>query len=249
MRKNWSYLLFSSIVFLLIIGGTMFLLLSSVPEYTEVLSSDGIVNISGLARESQPFKIEILDTVGSEVLLSSVYRLTPDKITLDQPAQIIVSPEDSANLFLYKYDEKLMMWSVVEDAIEYDGKIYLETDELGDFALGFDAGVNAPNFLTTYDELLAQAPENAVGFEMTIGIEEESGVMIEIPNTRITGGCGGDMHQGNSDEISILRKSARVLVEDVETLVDFSFVAHWLISSSYGCAEEENLEIYPNVIK
>jgi hypothetical protein len=245
MRKNWGYFFLSFIVFLLILGGSMFLMFSDIPERVEVTSEDGKVTLVGFARESQGFDMEVLPLDSHDVFQMGIYKITPSRIQLDQPVDI--SFTNSEGLALYRYDDDFLAWRIVQESIYSEGHLILQTDRLGDFALGAFIDVSAPSFLTVFDELLEQAPEQTVGYQMLVGYELND-VIIEIPQTHIQGGCNGFVHQGNKDEITILRRSARVLVDDVEELVDFVFIAHWLVSDANKCTQED-LAIVPNVIE
>ncbi|MFH1712277.1 MAG: hypothetical protein ABH846_03525 [Patescibacteria group bacterium] len=233
------------IIALIIIGLSAFLIFSREPEETMVQSSDGIVEITGLARESQPITIETLDPIEGDRLFGPLYKIEPSTIVLENPVTIffdIAAQENQDDLVVYQFDESAKMWEQVEPIVSFEDDLIIAANQLGTFAVGKYFTIDAPNFLTLYDELLTMAPEKAVGFELVTGFATADEPLVKISKTEQTGGCGGLLQSGNREEKSLIQHEARVLVDDVETFVEFSFVARWFVNDVEGCSEGEDLE-------
>ena len=121
-----------------------------------------------------------------------------------------------------------------------NGEYVILTNNLGEYALLDTPEVEAPDFVSYYDELLEMAPETTVGFELMVGVVLDDGRVIRLSEQDQLGGCGGIIRQANGYEVSELTHEARVFVDDVETLMEFRFIGLWLVDES-GCAEGEEL--------
>ena len=221
------------------------------PEQTRVQSLDQVVTITGLTRASQPFTVKAQESAGGAVLTGPLYLIGPSQIVLENPATIafdISSRENAPELVIYRYDEALMMWELIESVVQRtDQTIVIEVDRFGSFSLGVLPDIEALNFFSTYDELISMAPENAVGYEQAVGFNVGDDPVIKISNTERVGGCGGLLTQGNREEQSLIQNDVRVLLDDVQTLVTFSFVARWFVSDLGGCPEGQSLAPFGNL--
>ncbi|MFH1632365.1 MAG: hypothetical protein ABIA47_05125 [bacterium] len=248
MRKKTTYLF--PIIIIIIVALSIALIFAVDPEQTLVTSPDGVLTVEGVARITQPFQIDLTDPAGGDVLFGSVYDVDPG-VYLDEPATLTFTLSDFEspdNIVVYRYDSSLMMWERMNREVERSAElIAIEADTLGRFSLGRMPEVEAPNFLTSYDDLIGMAPEGAVGFEMATGFVINNGPKIKLSDSDATGGCGGIVGQGNSQEVSRVEQEAVVLFDDAQTQVTFIFTARWFVSDAGGCGSSRGLEFYSDL--
>lgn len=205
------------------------------PERAQFVSADKILTVSGLARESQNISIE--------TVAPYLYRVLPESGVLESPLMLTFDLTTDAgrdhSVSVYWFDPDIYMWSSISEVIVPEElSVSVERYELGLFAVLEAVDVEAPNFLTEFDELLTMAPKTAVGFRMDVGVRSQDGSLVLIPGSTQFGGCGGAIGNGNMKERSQREKSARVYVNDVETEVEFVFSALWYVSDNGGCVDE-----------
>lgn len=250
MRKHSIFFFFAAIALAL---ATFFVVTAREPEAMRVTSDDGRVTISGFARASLPFFIRQEGAVEGFPLRGEVYHLEPDTLTLEEPATVqfslegIAQPEQTE---LYAFDTATSMWKRLDASRSTPEKMEASVDRLGQFALGDACVVAAPNFLTTFDALRLQAPANAVGYQMVVGIQltsESASPVVQLQDQTEIGGCGGTVGAGEHEEYSQITQDAHVLVNDVETPVTFIFRARWFIGAR-GCPQEKPFARFSSVI-
>ncbi len=233
---------------ILIIAASLVAIFAPKPEETTAVSADGVLTLFGLTRDTQPFSIDLSNQDGGEFLENTFYIVEPRGIVLEVPALLtfdVSSFEREVDVFWYAED--FMMWEELATARSASGELSIEIDRLGSFALGSSANIIAPTFAHQYDELLNMAPSGAVGFEMATGYSIEGSPMLFIDGTERVGGCAGIVGRSNTEERTMLSQDLIVPVEGIDTLVTFSFVAEWFVSSDVGCSEGKVLEIEENL--
>lgn len=252
MRRTSPLIIAAS---LLVAVATTFVIFAGAPEEVRVSSPDGMVDVSGLARDALPFLIEPGAKAGGSVLLGSVYSIEPSQIRLESPVAIKLSLTglnvESSALAIYRFDDDLNLWGTVLPVTEQTSDfLEVETDRLGKFSLGYAKVLQAPNFLTTFEQLLAMAPDGTVGYKITTGYQLSADEpIIALSGSTEVGGCGGVVSQGNRQEKSERRQTTRVLVDDVQTDVMFYFLAEWFVSDLTSCPQDSPLLAYPLVVQ
>lgn len=219
--KKRSY--FFLILFIVMILFSVFVLVRAEPEEVTATSSDGILTVSGVTRESQPFIIETQESPGGNILFGSVYKVEPKNVVLDEPA--VLSFENQEDLVIYKYDKDLELWSLVQDAKT------IETNELGSFSLGYRMpGLDHPEFKDQFESMLKIAPKNTVGFEITAGYDFGAGPLIQVEH-EILGGCDGVLQNGNTEELSKI------------DFGEYKIIARWFVSDVAPCEVGQDLKM------
>ncbi len=242
MKRFSAYVIFLVVLVVLV---TLAAVIAPEPEEVEVVSDDGILTLTGVARASQPFSIDLTNNDGGGLLENTFYVIEPRGIGLEVPAVLtfdVSSFEGEVDVFWY--DEDFMMWREVAADQASESAVTITTDRLGSFVLGSPPAVIAPTFAHQYDSLLEMAPDDVVGFEMASGFSIDDSSTIFINDSEQFGGCAGTLGRGNLEERTALDQDLVVPVEDVDQLVTFSFMAEWYISSGGGCEEGENLEVF-----
>lgn len=219
---------------------------SQEPEELQVVSDDGVVTITGLARQTQPLTFVSQDRVMAP-LSGSAYTITPNLITLEEPAVIAFKvldyqQSDIASLDVYRFHPGLTMWEPVTPVVAHtDDVIAVETGQLGSFAVGSVSDVQAPVFANVYDDLRERAPKDAVGYEIAVGFTRPDHEVIRLLSLGERGGCGGIVRVGDGESLSRSEHRARVMVADREEELTFVFVTRWFTSSAGGCAADESI--------
>lgn len=231
-RMKRSY--FFTVLLIAIAVISIIVLIIKIPEESSVVSQDGLVTVSGLARQSQQFIISTPVAKESNILFGSVYKIEPSMIALEEPATIswiIKNAQPDLGVQLYYFDQDLEMWTMVNRVIDRaDGLMVVEVDQLGFFTLGTNTPLlDLPDFDDQLLSIIELAPENTVGYEMAVAYDYGLGPLIQISET-VIGGCGGVVEIGNSEEIS-----------QVEYL-SYSIIARWFVSDLAGCDLGKNLE-------
>lgn len=223
----------SSSFFLLILGllvtGAIGLLIIQDPELQTVKSDDGIVRVTGLARESQPFSIAQQDQ--QDPFTSSIYTIEPSGSVLETFAEIIFT-EVLDDQGMYRFNDSAGMWT-----LQTQGAI-LETDQLGRFAIAPIYEIDAPEFASLRSAVHALAPENVVGYDILVGAEI-NGELFYLHGMDEQGGCDGGYALGNRIEQSQLEQNATVPVNGVERLMTFIYMADWHIQDAGGCGRAD----------
>ncbi len=228
------------VIVLIMIALTSIIILSvGDPELSVIKNEDGSLTITGLTRESQNIQIQTLG--------SFLYRVEPSGGVLSEPLELTFdltgAKDRSFQTAVYWYDEEALMWKVVSEPIdESQNSVSVERYEFGLFSVKEYIEIDAPDFVSTYDELLEMAPDDTVGYRIEVGFLSDDGSAIKVPGATQTGGCGGVVLSGNATEMSQLEDSARIFVNDVETVVDFIFVGLWFVNDDGGCVDELILE-------
>lgn len=236
----------SSLVVVAVIVITASYLVIKEPEDLSVTSDDGVVTVTGLARRTQPLNVERRDARAAP-LLGVAYEVTPDGVTIDEPAVIAFEILEDQRQFVdalrvYRLHPSLEMWEPVSPVVAHtDEVIAVETAQLGVFAIGSAPHFEAPVFANVYDELRASAPEDAVGYEIAVGFTQQDHETVRLLSVGEHGGCGGVVRVGDGESLSRAERQAIVEIGDTSTPVTFVFVTRWFTSSAGGCAQDEPL--------
>lgn len=214
------------------------------PEEQMLVSSDERVTLTGLSRQSQVMTLDTNVSMYALPLLGPSYDIGPAGVVLDRPVSLVFASDDtgvaSDVLGLFRHRDDVGFWSPVSDAsVLDDGSLYTAVSWTGRYALGVRQTVETPVFLSTYDSLLAEAPDDAVGYVMRVGYRLDGGPTIELPALERSGGCGGVFREGDNKATSELIRDAVVHVDDVATNVTFVFSTTWtMVTDGDGCVDE-----------
>ncbi|HRH31909.1 MAG TPA: hypothetical protein PLK06_01150 [bacterium] len=232
--------IFSTLAVVAVIVITAGFFIAAEPEESSITTEDGVVTITGLARQTQPLVVNQTETVRAP-LFGTAYSVKPDEVTLDEAAVVAfrITPEDResvADLGIYRFHQSLQMWELVAPVVAHtDEVIAVEARQLGLFAVGLAPEFEAPVFANVYDELRSQAPADAVGYEIAVGYAEPEHEILRLLSLGEHGGCGGAVRVGDGESLSRLDRDATVKIQDVERQVTFTFVTRWFTSSMGGC--------------
>jgi hypothetical protein len=239
LSEHW----FASLAVAAVILITAGYLVSTEPEELSVTSEDGVVTVAGLARQTQPLAVSTQATVRAP-LLGSAYHITPDLVTLEEPAVVsfaVLPPqlETIESLNVYRFHPSLSMWEPVSPIVAHtDEVIAVETAQLGSFAVGSVPTFAVPIFANVYDELRMKAPDDAVGYEIAVGFTQTDHEVIRLLSVGEHGGCGGVVRVGDGESLSQLERRAAVEIADTQETLTFVFVTRWFTSSTDGCASD-----------
>lgn len=219
---------------ILLIGAcSAFLLLREDPEYLYVMSDDGVMTVSGLARSTQDLDVTDVAPPGAQPMMSSVYTLA-GLGTIDVPVTITFAATDADTV--YWYDDARAMWEPLETSVVTGALVSAQTTRFGRYAVGRAETVTLPTFVEEYYALRAMAPDGAVGYRIAVGYARENQQTLRVRNAGDEGGCGGAVMPGSDEAWSQRTRNASILVNDVQTTVTLTFVAQWMTDSD-GCGE------------
>ncbi len=213
-----------------------------IPEAQGVQSSDGAVTVTGLTRMGQRISV-VLDTEMplGDPLLGLVYRIEPNNVPLDAPVVISLAKRRDLGTegatTVYQWHAALGVWvpvpSVVADTEEV---LAVEVLTLGYFALGTMPNIVMPSLLTAQDALRTKAPAGTRGYRIVTAYTVPDGVPVAWPAAQVLGGCGGRVGAGDRVEYSSATQTVNVLVDDVQTSVQFTLIGEWILAGDgSGC--------------
>ncbi len=216
------------------------------PEAVAMTSSDGVVTVTGLARQTQPFSLAA-GHVPEAPLLGLSYTLGPDGVSQENPVALSFRLQDSQRamadrLNVFRFHNSFAMWEAVSPIVTHTADVItIETTQLGTFALGTVPVFAAPVFANTYDELRAKAPSETVGYEMAVGYKLPGHELVRLLSAGEQGGCSGVVRVGDGESSTRLERQATVVIDDQEETLTFVFVSRWFTSSIGGCTQSELL--------
>ena len=213
-----------------------------VPEAQKVQSADGAVTITGLTRASQRMSVVVDDEISlGDPLRGLVYRVEPHDALLDAPVILSFARRDDLGTAdattVYQWQSALGMWiPVLSVAANTREVLAVEVLALGYFALGTSPNVAVPSLLAAQDILREKAPVGTRGYRISTAYVVPGGVPIAWGDAQVVGGCGGRVGAGDRVEYSSTTQSVSVLVNDVQTLVQFILVGEWILAGDgTGC--------------
>lgn len=220
-------------------AASAFVLLRADPEYVTATSADGALLVTGFAREGG---FTVSHAVGTEKgVAGMVYTVAPDGAVRELPVRLtFANVADGQSVARYNDTLALWEWEAVEPGAE--GYATVSTTQLGAFAVLPFATINAPDFVTTYDELRDSAPQSAVGYHIAVGYAVDGGPRVRLDGVGQQGGCNGAVQPGEDTAYATLTRTANVLVNDVQKPVTFTFVASWYVVEGGSCPEGQAFE-------
>ena len=216
------------------------------PEDAYVASGDGVLTVTGLARQTQPLQVTQARAVQAP-LLGFTYQLEPEGVVLDEPAVVsfAVSDIESSmveNLQVFRFHPSLEMWESVTPVVAHTNEVLaVETSTLGEFAVGTMPHFEPPVFANVYDQLRAEAPADAVGYEIAVGVTTADEETLRLLSVGESGGCGGAVRVGDGELLSRLERKASVAMGNNDVTMTFVFVTRWFTSTAGGCKKDELL--------
>ncbi|MFH1611096.1 MAG: hypothetical protein ABIA83_00640 [Patescibacteria group bacterium] len=226
-----SHIFFILLAVIAIAGVSVAFCIIQEPEYVQIKSDDGIVNIEGLTRQSRDVTVAVLGDYS--------YQIEPSSASFQQPLTLTFNLSQThfnSTIAVYKYNQDLMMWEAVSSAIDPSAEeVVLEQSELGKYTIKQYSVIDAPDFVDTFDSVLTMAPKNTVGYELAVGFIDSNGSVIRISKKTQLGGCDGIVAHGNREELSQMERKTRVYVDSVEQEVDFLIIGRWFVDDEIGC--------------
>lgn len=231
MKRN-AFIVASGIV--LIGGMSAFLLVQRDPEYMYATSDDGVVTVSGMARETQSLTVAVTPVAASSVLADRAYVIGSEGVVLDAPIQVTFRAGEGQTAYALRSD--VLAWEPIPDVTALDGIITFSTARMGIYALGTTETVTTPDYVAVYEGLRDVRPDDAIGYTIQVSYARPDEQAILLSGIGEQGGCGGAVLPGASEAQSATSRAANVLVNDVQTAVTFYFRAVWHLADG-GCPE------------
>lgn len=228
-----------SAAFGIMVLASAFLLFADDPEQVATGSPDGVVTVTGVARDTAPFTVATGTSMTGGVMFGTSYDVTPSLAPLDEPVVLTFAlagvPVPPGDVVVYRYDPDLLMWEMALPIVAHtDGLIAIETTTLGTFALGVREQVTLPNFVEVYDDLAKHPVTDAVGYVIVTGYARPDEPIIRL-GAGDQGGCGGAVMPGVREERSVTTRDVSLLVDDVDTPLTLTFLVRWFIHDGVGC--------------
>lgn len=214
------------------------LLLRADPEYVTVTTDGGGLTVTGFAREGGVTITDGFGDAGDEHTVAS------GAVDHTLPLQLrFVSPSGPAwtgaeRFDILWYDDASKMWEWQNADVVDDDYLVLRTTKLGRFAVADRQTIDAPDFVSTFDALRAQAPDGTVGYSIEVGYRVGAlPAIIRLDYSAQQGGCGGAVQPGEETAYGAMTRTANVLVNDVQTSVEFTFLATWYVRPGDSCPD------------
>lgn len=212
------------------------LLLRADPEYVTAVSENGVLTVTGFAREGGVTVTQSVGDAGDEyvVVSGAVDRTLPLQLRFALLSGSSSARQEDVDVLWYDETDNMWKW---QGADIVDGFLVLRTMRLGRFALAAKQFVDAPDFVAVYDALVKQRPEGTIGYRIAVGYQIADGPMIRLDDEGEYGGCGGAVQPGAATAYAAESRTVHVLVNDVQTPVTFTFLAMWEVSRDVSCPE------------
>ena len=199
-----------AIVFISLLGGTVFVLSTKTPEERTVVSDDGFVYLIGDFLQEEEVSIATVPnppTAGFTAVIALVYQLYPPSKVLTTPAHVYFHYDpavvDASALRIGFYDDAFAMWRTTDTDLSLEDHIVSTViDQFGKWALLELDDVARPNFDAEMESLISAAPEKAVGYQIDIGYAYEPGDFVILEGAGKSGGCNGQYKTGTSTQLT-----------------------------------------------
>lgn len=236
-------LVLRTVVILLILAGTAFLLVSNNPEERSVTSGDGRVTVTATLARDQTLDVAEVPGTNSVVytaVLGPVYQLYPAGQVLTTPATLTFSygeaiPNAQALALRVGYfDDAFQMWRTVETRLDTSKhQASASINEFSEWALLQLDDVARPNFEKEITALISAPPEGAVGYTLEVGYSDQPGDFVILNGAGKSGGCGGQYQTGESTQMT---STSDMFGDNLE----YQIVAVWEIGE--GCGDKLVIE-------
>lgn len=227
---------------LLILAGTVFVIAAGRPEVRVVSSADGRVTLKGEWRSDAEVSVDLSpEAVGPyTAVLFGPYQFYPSDLVLTTPFSVSfnfstqdLSGGDPRALRVAFYDADFGIWRT--------GPTNISATAASAHVHSFDAPIALllldeiarPNFDAEINELIAAAPEGAVGYELAVGYAQVPGDFVVIEGMERTGGCGGQYRSGTTTRLTSRG-------DKFSDGLEYQIVVVWQIGD--GCAGREIIE-------
>lgn len=219
------------------------LFLDPVPEFRTTVSTDGVLTLEGRVYESQQFFIE--EEAVSEVLTPfslSRYRVFPLDANFIQPLEgsFFVDTDRAA---MYRFDDVGAYWVTLPNLhVDDQGYAHVLLSSGGLYALGSIVSVDAPTFVDVVSDFRSRLPLEAVSYHVQLIAQPNGGVPLLLGSFLERGGCGGIPVVGQQSLSTQDERTVQVLVDDVLTNTDFTFLMD-IETSPEGCPEDMPMQV------
>lgn len=218
------------IVFVTVSVSVAFLFIDD-PEYTKIQSDDKVVAVFGMARESGAITIE--DLGGYEYIIEPSSGSSEELLTISFDVSLT---DFDGPVAIFKFNEDLLMWDAVSPSFDsLVGNIEIEASEFGKFALKSYLVIDAPDLVSSFDEVLGMAPENTVGYELSVGFVAPDDSIIRVSEKTQMGGCNGVVSHGSREELSRVERTMQAYIDSIQSEVEFIVIGRWFVSDLLGC--------------
>lgn len=236
----------------IIIGGACAILASFIsvhffldpaPEFRTVVSTDGVFALEGRVYESQQFFIEEEPVLELLTPFSSVrYRVLPLEGSFVQPLEGSFFV-DADHAVMYRFDDVGAYWVALPNLREDDqGYAHVALSSGGLYALGSALSVDAPTFVDVVSDFRSRLPLGAVSYRIQLVAQPNGGVPFLLDSFLERGGCGGVPAVGQQSFTMQDERTIQVLVNDVLTPTDFTFLME-IETSPEGCPEDMPMQV------
>lgn len=227
------------IILFLSIGGYVYA--SSIPRGDFVKSWDGKFLVEGRAEILDTIEITEFPMIPVDNLVLTVYEVSTEA-DLSEGVVLHYDMRDQENVenqIFYVQDEVVEMWRPLGGEMK-NGILSLPVFETGYYTVGGHQEVGLLDFSEDLDEILSYAPEDTVGFLVSLAYNTQDMHNTLLDDDLFVGGCGGEFKTGDSYDASRIEKPSSVFVNGEQTDVTFIFIAQWLVGE--GCGQDGRLE-------
>lgn len=216
--------------------------LDPAPEVRVVESLDGVIRVDGHIYEGSEFFLEEGEDIALFPLNALRYTLLPEDGVFAPPFLQLSFSKESAYPALYFLNRSGAYWIPVPRLTYEDERMYFPVVQGGVYALGEHFAVEAPTFIDVLSELRTQLPSHAVSYDVSLVAAVKDGVPVLVQSGLERGGCGGVPFAGEENVVAEDRRTAQVLVNDVLTETDFTFLMR-IDTTSEGCPEDMPMQV------
>lgn len=219
------------------------LFLGPTPEFRTVVSTDGVLALEGKAYEQQQFFLE--EEVLSEALMPfslTRYRVLPLDAHFVRPLEASFFV-DADHAVMYRFDDVGAYWVALPNVrVDDQGYAHVLLSSGGLYALGSSVSVDTPTFVDVVSDFRSRLPLEAVSYRMRLVAQPSGSAPLLSAFFLERGGCGGVPLDGKESLFMQDKQTVQVLVNDVLTATDFTFLMEIEISPN-GCSEDMPMQV------
>lgn len=176
-----------------IVGGvvvvmTAWFLFAAQPEEAFVQSIDRVVTVVGSGAAAKEWSVERRGAPLGAPLTGYAYELLP---TGRQPVAVTLGIVASPAQVLYRLNSELNAWEIVPEGQAVAAGVTAVIQHFATYAVGQSISGSVPNFVSDYEALQVERPENAIGYDSFTAVAEPGGPSIILPESTYRAFCDG----------------------------------------------------------
>lgn len=216
--------------------------LDPAPEMRVVESPDGVIRVDGRVYQDADFSLEEGEGVALFPLNASRYTLLPEDGVFAPPFLQLSFLKGFSYPALYFWNSEGAYWIPVPRHTYEDEYVHFPVVQGGVYALGEHFAVETPTFVDVLSELRTKLPERAVSYMVSLVATVKDGAPVLVQSGIERGGCGGVPFAGEEYVIAEDHRTVQVLVNDVLTETNFTFLMQ-IATTSEGCSEDMPMQV------